>query len=69
MANINPTRVKPDPRKPWKAVGAGITAAAGTFATALADGHIDGAEVTGIIVATVAATLAVYGIKNPTVSW
>lgn len=60
---------KPDPRKPWKAVGAAVIAGAGAFATAIADGHITGGEGAFIATSVVGAALGVYHIKNPSISW
>lgn len=53
--------------KPYKAIAAGLTALAGSFATAVADGTITGTEVGGIVLTTVIAVGAVYGISNPEV--
>lgn len=56
-----------DPKKPWKALIAGLTAALGTAFTALSDNGITAQEGVGIALTTVIAVGAVYGVRNPKV--
>jgi hypothetical protein len=47
-----------------KAIAAGVTAFVGTLGTALADGQLDGAEIGGIVAATIVATGLVFKVPN-----
>ncbi len=47
-----------------KAIAAGVTAFVGTLGTALADGQLDGAEIGGIVAATLVAAGLVFRIPN-----
>lgn len=58
---------KPDPKKPVKAVVAGVVFAAGWVATSLADNAISAQEWWAGGIGLVFAVGAVYGLKNPQV--
>jgi hypothetical protein len=47
-----------------KAIAAGVTAFVGTLGTALADGNLDGAEIGGIVAATLVAAGVVFRVPN-----
>jgi hypothetical protein len=58
---------KPDPKKPVKAITAGIVYAAGWAATSLADGVVTAQEWWAGGIGLALALGAVYGFKNPQV--
>jgi hypothetical protein len=58
---------KPDPKKPVKAIAAGLTFAAGWCGTALADGHVSVQEGWSGVVGLILAVGLVYGLRNPEV--
>jgi hypothetical protein len=47
-----------------KAVAAGVTAGGALLTNAMLDGHIDGGEWVTIVVGTVIAVCAVFGVTN-----
>lgn len=61
------TPVKADPKRPVKAIAAGVVFAGGWAATALADGAVSGQEAWAGAVGLVLAVGAVFGLRNPTV--
>jgi hypothetical protein len=58
---------KPDPKRPWKAIVAGVVYAGGWVTTALEDGHVTVQEGSAGVVGLVLALGLVYGITNPQV--
>lgn len=65
-------RVEADPKRPWKAVAAFVVTVLGTLWAAL-EGREDLGDLTvmgwaSIIIPTILATAAVYGVRNPVVA-
>lgn len=58
---------KADPKRPVKAVAAGVVFAGGWAATALADGVVSGQEAWSGVIGLVLVVGAVFGLKNPQV--
>jgi hypothetical protein len=58
---------KADPKRPWKAIVAGVVFAGGWATTALADNHVSTQEGIAGAVGLVLALAAVYGVRNPRV--
>lgn len=59
--------VKPDPKKPVKAVAAGVVFIGGWAATALADGTVSTQEGFALVIGLALSVGAVFGLKNPQV--
>lgn len=57
--------LKPNPKRPYKALTAAVMAGAGAITSAASDGALDAGEWAFVGFTVVAAGLAVYGIPNP----